>query len=382
MKCLLISADFPPIIGGESVFYYNLFRLLPSKKVVILAPKVRGSSPFDKRQNFQIYRLKGLLFPSLIGKLIKVLLFWYHTAKLIKAEKIELIHCGQLFTTGLIGFLVKKCFNIPYFLYVYGTEFQVHKKIGLLKSFWIKVLKEAAYVITVSDFAKKEYLGMGVDAKRLITVYPGVDVKLFRPNLDCSKIVERYKLRDKKVILSVSRLEKDKGEDMVIRALPEVIKKTDNLVYLVVGAGSQKVVLKKLVDKFHLKDRVVFTGAMPNGILPQIFNACDVFIRATREEKGHMEGFGIVYLEANACGKTVIGGRTGGAVEAIIHNQTGLLINPKSQQEIARSLIKLLSDRALREKLGGNGRKRVIEKFNWENSAQSLLKLIERTVIK
>ncbi|MDP3014188.1 MAG: glycosyltransferase family 4 protein, partial [Candidatus Subteraquimicrobiales bacterium] len=182
-----------------------------------------------------------------------------------------------------------------------------------------------------------------------------------------------YNLENKNTILTVASLIFPyKGHDRVIKALPQVLKKLPNTVYLIVGDGPRRKSLENLVKELRLEENIIFTGFVASENLVKYYHACDVFIMPSSEDKskGYVEGFGLVYLEANACGKPVIGGRCGGILDAIIDGITGLLVEPLNIDEIARALIKILEDRNYSKLLGENGRERAIREFNWEIIAE------------
>jgi len=174
------------------------------------------------------------------------------------------------------------------------------------------------------------------------------------------------------VILTVGNLVERKGHDVVLKSLPKVLKEVPNTVYLIVGDGEQKQNLKELVDELGLGEQVIFTGRVPEKELPQYYNACDVFIMPSREIGSDIEGFGIVFLEAGACSKPVIGGRSGGIIDAVEDGVSGILVDPTNVDEISQTLITLLTDDELARRLGRQGRKRVEEDFDQLAMAKKL----------
>ncbi|MGB2601819.1 MAG: glycosyltransferase family 4 protein, partial [Candidatus Omnitrophota bacterium] len=157
-----------------------------------------------------------------------------------------------------------------------------------------------------------------------------------------------------------------------------VIKEFNEVVYVIVGDGRTKSRLKTLVKEMHLENNVIFTGEMPFDQLAFFDNACDIFIMTPRyiEEKGDVEGFGIVFLEANACGKPVIAGKSGGVSEAVINEHTGLLVNPEDVEQIKDAILALLKDEDMAARFGSNGLVRVREEFDWTSRAEELKRYI------
>jgi phosphatidylinositol alpha-1,6-mannosyltransferase len=164
-----------------------------------------------------------------------------------------------------------------------------------------------------------------------------------------------------------------KGHRAAVQAFAKVATEFPEAHYLIGGTGPEESRIRQQVQDLGLENRITFAGFIPGEQLPELYNLCDVALLANRQEAdGDIEGFGIVFLEANAAGKPVIGGRSGGAIEAIEHGVTGYLINPDDPDEIAAALRKLLSDRSLRERLGAAGRERVISEFQWQTRARIL----------
>jgi len=170
-----------------------------------------------------------------------------------------------------------------------------------------------------------------------------------------------------RIILTVGGLVARKGHDMVIRALPRLRQTVPDVMYLIVGDGPYRTQLETLAVALGVQDHVIFVGKVPGEYLPDIYALSDVFVMPSREQLNvcDVEGFGIVFLEANACGKPVVGGRSGGIPDAIIDGVTGLLVNPHDPEDIANALARLLTDGDLAVRIGRQGRLRVASDFNW-----------------
>jgi phosphatidylinositol alpha-1,6-mannosyltransferase len=165
---------------------------------------------------------------------------------------------------------------------------------------------------------------------------------------------------------------------MIIRALPQVIKQIPQAVYLIIGSGPSQKILEDLVNQNGLRDQVKFLGAVPQHDLSAYYYLCHVLAMPNRQlENGDVEGFGTVFLEANLFGKPVIGGRSGGAPEAIINGKTGLLVSPTSVDEITAALIKILSDPAYGERLGMQGLERVVNEFDWPTQTEKIKEILK-----
>jgi phosphatidylinositol alpha-1,6-mannosyltransferase len=174
------------------------------------------------------------------------------------------------------------------------------------------------------------------------------------------------------VLLTVGRLDCRKGHDMVVAALPLLLKEFPALRYVIVGEGPEREKLAELAREKGVAERVLFAGFQPDERLAAYYRACDVFIMHNRALENDVEGFGLVFLEANACGKPVVGGRSGGAVEAVVHGVTGFLVEPNDAQGLVQTLRKLLGDSALRREMGMAGRRRAAEEFSNRGQAAKM----------
>jgi len=359
MKKLLITIDFPPNVGGVARYLKNICKY-SKDEIVVLAPQTE--TDFDAKQNYKIYR-KKLLFKYFWPKWLPI--FW-HTYKIIKKEKIQKIEISHVLPVGYAVLVFKKFLKLPYRVYTHGLDVKSPRnnprKFRLMK----KVLSGAEEIIANSEFTKKELLKIGVLEEKITLIYPCLDPDDYKtPSAEeIKKIREKYHLNNKKVLLTVGRLVARKGQDKVIEALPEILKEIPDLLYLVAGDGEYRKNLENLVKQNNLEKNVIFTGRAEDSELPALYSLSDVFIMIPRElEDGDVEGFGMVYLEANYFGKPVIGSDSGGAGEAVERGINGLLVNPEKEEEIKRAVFKIFKDEHLYKELSGEGKKRVEEKF-------------------
>src|SRR5712692_517426 len=197
---------------------------------------------------------------------------------------------------------------------------------------------------------------------------------------DASRIRARHKLVGRRVILTGGRLVERKGHDRVIQALSRVVLDVPDAVHLVVGRGPEEDRLRALARANRVEDRVVFCGFVPETELMAYYQAADVFAMPNREVEGDTEGFGIVFVEAGACGKPVIGGRSGGAVEVIRDGVTGFLVNPLGVEEITRTLTALLQDRDLARRMGQAGRARGEQYYTYQEVAGKIAGFLRHAV--
>ncbi len=195
----------------------------------------------------------------------------------------------------------------------------------------------------------------------------------FHPQPVRRDLIERYGLEGKKVLLTVARLVPRKGHKIVLDALPQVMREVPNLKYLIAGDGPEKARLQEQARQLGIQDAVIFVGDVAHHEVCDYYNLCDAFIMANRlEAGGDVESFGMVFTEANATGKPVIGGRSGGTAEAVLDGKTGFLVDPESAEEIAERLLLLLKNEHLCGRMGAAGLDRVRTEFNWSTRADAL----------
>lgn len=378
MKMLFITEKFPPVEGGSRVYYYNLCANYIAGDIVILTKKVEGYKDFDKNQNMKIIR-KGRPLPNWkYHQIFRMLLTLLWTTYLVHREKIDVIHCGDFMPAGVIGLLFKKLLNKPYVFYVHEGDYWYFDRYRFKPKLWRLILKNADRIVAACSDAEKgvKHVLNGGYAK-IFKITPGVDYKKFKPGWKDHDLIRELKLDEKKVILTVGRLvDGRKGHDTVIRAMPKILAEVPNAVYLIAGRGPNEHSLRQLASELKVESHVKFLGFIPNDMIPNVYSVCDVFVMISREtlDQG-TEGFGMVFTEASATGKPVVGGRSGGNEDSIVDGVTGYRVDPLNVDEVADRVINLLKDEELRITMGRNGREWVEKNFDWRDKAMQLERL-------
>jgi phosphatidylinositol alpha-1,6-mannosyltransferase len=390
VKILLISLDFlPDMRGGIELYYHHLARQMQGAMQVLTARRAEAAV-FDQQQPYRIYRravpLEAADFRrrTQVGPLRLLALAWtavgqflrytWHGCQLVRRERIDLVLIGQLHLAP-VGWLVGRLTGRPYAISLHGSALSRYWHLRLVRWPILALLNQARFLMVNSDFTRRQYLERGVRAnQRFVRVYPGVEAERFAAAADPQPIVRRHGLAGKAVILTVARLIEWKGQDMVIRALPRVLAAVPNAVYVVVGQGSYLETLRRLTAELGLAEQVIFAGLIPDEELPLFYAAADVVVMTSREIRPGMpiEGFGMVYLEANAAGRAVVGTRLGGAPEAVLDGITGLLVDPTDPTRIAEAIVRLLTNPDLAGQMGQAGRARAMHEFTWENQVGRL----------
>jgi phosphatidylinositol alpha-1,6-mannosyltransferase len=182
----------------------------------------------------------------------------------------------------------------------------------------------------------------------------------------------------RRALLTVGRLVERKGHDKVLEALDFLRDKYSDLIYFVVGGGAFVERLRGMVRALELEDRVFFFENVRNEELALFYEAAELFVMPSRElNDGDVEGFGIVYLEANLFSLPIIGGRSGGVPEAVVHGETGLLVDGENVGEIVMAVSRLLDNRQFADMLGQKGLRRARDEFRWEKQASKLIEIIK-----
>jgi phosphatidylinositol alpha-1,6-mannosyltransferase len=364
-KMLVVTNDFPPAIGGIAQVLSSICKVLPTDRVCVLAQEAEGDAQYDAAQDYTIYRTPY----RKQHRLRDLFTYMKKTIEHARKENCDGLYFDKAYPLGMAGFW-GKCRGLPYIVHTYGNDVLMpHKPVAK----WIQtqVLKRAQHVITISNFTKEHLIKIGIREERIVIMYPKADFSRFITPCDTEDLKRQHQLTGKKIILSVGRLVERKGFDKVIQALPHVLRQCPNVVYLVVGNGPDLKRLQQSASELQVSAHVRFITDCSDEQIPAFFHACHIFTMPSRYivEQGDVEGFGIVYLEANACKKPALGGRSGGVPDAVIEGETGLLCDPESVSDITQKLKTLLGDEALCKDLGEQGYQRVMNDFQIQGYA-------------
>lgn len=374
-KITLISEDYPPNYGGISEWARGVAENLHAfgYKINVIC---KYPLAVEKTINwpFKVEYLKR--------KHWKRMRTWYWKAALneqIKGGNVPDLIIGTKWSTtrGLIKLCKQN--NISLVTVVHGTE--VTGNLSWYKRIWLKyALVNSDHVISVSQFTA-DYLLDNISSNRMeIKVIPnGVDLKNYGSDAEVGRLRSELGLEDKQVVMTISRVIERKGHDLVIRALPKLIKYNKNIVYVIAGpyGEAEKNRLMQLAKELGVLSYVKITGYIDANDLSSMYQLCDVYCMPSRlKDNGDSEGFGITFLEANASKKPVIGGRSGGCVDAIIDGETGYLVDPYNPDELAEKINYLLQNPGVAKVLGENGYKRIEDEFNWSSITRQLVEAI------
>lgn len=340
---LVITELFLPTKGGTAVWFDEVYRRLGGKEIHIVTARVPGWEEHDRTHPNTVHRLNlrryFWLRPESLAMYAR--LFWT-SLWIVWRFPINAVHAGRVLPEGLVGLWVARLFRKPLVVYAHGEEITTWRQPKKFRAM-VFTYRRADLVIANSDFTRQKLLELGVAPERIVKISPGVDTERFRPGLPTQDLFERLGLApDTPLILSVGRLSRRKGFDQVIRALPKVLEAIPNVHYVIVGIGQDEEYLKRLAQEEGVTERVHFLGPVPMEELPRWYNACSVFAMPNREIDGDNEGFGMVFLEAAACGKPCLAGKDGGTGDAVTEQVTGIRVNGHVVEEVAQALIALL----------------------------------------
>jgi phosphatidylinositol alpha-1,6-mannosyltransferase len=375
VKSLLISSIYyPPDVGGISQYMSSMVSALGPDRVCCLTGVRAQGDQQEQRPAASLYR-RPLAFAK--PKYLQAVGWAAAVAEIMVRERPQAVQLATLYE-GYLGLWMRMWMRTPYVVYAHGNEV-----LDAMQSDWDgprRALRSADCVLANSRFTADLLRQAGVESERIEIVHPGCDVERFQPatvSYDLRKaILGRH--AQSKVILTVGRLVARKGHDVMIRALPRVLKNIPDACYLIVGSGPAKTMLEELTFSMGLHGNVIFLENVGDAELPSIYGMCDVFVMPSRADLGacDVEGFGMVYLEANACGKPVIAGRSGGVADAVVDGETGILVPPDSPEALAESICRVLTHKEYAERLGQQGRERAILEFSWDAVADRVDRII------
>jgi phosphatidylinositol alpha-1,6-mannosyltransferase len=381
----LVTDRYLPHMGGSRVYYHQIAKRLGLE--VLTGPEP-GDQKFDSEQNYPIVRLRGIrpvdkghFKPK--STLLKLMLnYWppissaiFWTLWLAWRRSPELIHAGGWLVGGCAAWCLKKLNGTPYILYAHGEELQGALVSRYLKKAASKVFRDADAVVVNSRFTLNLALRIGTCRECITIVHPGVDQGLLDAPLkkkdELKDLKKQFGVEGRRVLLTVGRLTLRKGHDKVLDALASWEDRPTDLVWFIVGRGEEEKRLKMKVIELGLEKTVKFVTDADQVCLANWYDAADLFVLANRDLGNDVEGFGMVFIEAGARGLTVIGGASGGATEAILHRQTGLLVNPENPDDLLQALQLLTTDKNLLRRLGAENR-RWAKGFGWDSRAKSI----------
>lgn len=364
MRHVFVTNDFPPKTGGIESYLTSLLRGFDAGDVAVVAPARTGWEDVDAELAYDVHRVRGTYLRATRDVQRAIL----RAAGDVGADAVHFLAALPL---GRLGPRVRDEIGVPFTVMAHGTgEILLPARVPFARRALHHVLTSADIVFTNSEFTRRHVERITAGEARTALLYPTVDTDRF--SLACSggSVRDAFGAGGRFVVLFVSRLVKRKGADVAIRAcaaFPDVL-------LLVVGDGPERKSLERLVRSLDLEDRVVFAGPVDDADLPSYYAAADVFCMpcSNRYRGLDTEGFGIVYIEAQASGLPCIAGDCGGSREAVEDGVAGAVLRESTPKAVAAEIKRLLRDPALCARLGAAGRQRVERQFAPGVGAQTL----------
>ncbi|HQY15239.1 MAG TPA: glycosyltransferase family 4 protein [Ilumatobacteraceae bacterium] len=365
MKHLLVTNDFPPKIGGIQSLLWEWWRRLPPDSFAVLTSPYAGAAAFDAEQAFHIERTREpvlLPHPWMVQRINSM-------ARDVGADLIVLDPALPL---GLVG----PSLDLPYDVVLHGAEVTVPGRLPLSKQTLGYVLRRARHIVAAGGYPAAEAEHAAGRPLPITVVPPGVDTDRFHPLADSERAQARADFGipdDAELLVSISRLVPRKGFDTAIRAAALLHSSRPRLLLAIAGGGRDEQRLRGLATSLDAPVR--FLGRVSNDDLPRLYGCADAYAMLCRNRWGGLEqeGFGIVFLEAAACGVPQIAGDSGGAAEAVDHGVTGLVVrHPDDPREVAAAIEALLDDPAQARRMGAAGRERAVREFSYDVLAHRL----------
>ena len=358
-KHLLVTNDFPPKIGGIQSLLWEWWRRLPSDSFAVLTSPYEGAEEFDRSQPFEIHRTKEpvlLPHPWMVRRV----------EALARSFGADFVVLDPAVPLGLIG----PSLSLPYDVIVHGAEVTVPGRIPGSRQALGWVLRNARQVIAAGGYPAAEAEHAAGCSLDVHVVAPGVDIERFRPLSARERTDARRHFgfrEDEIVLVAVSRLVPRKGFDTAIEAVARLRARYPKLRLAIAGSGRDRDRLEKIAKSNDAP--VSFLGRVSDDDLPKLYGCADLSVMLCRNRWGGLEqeGFGIVFLEAAACGVPQIAGASGGAAEAVDNGVTGLVApNPRNVDEAAHLIESLLEDPGRRESMGSAARWRAVHEFSYD----------------
>jgi phosphatidyl-myo-inositol dimannoside synthase len=376
MHVLIVTPEFPPQRGGIGTHCFEMATHWRSHAdVTVLAPTCE-----ERHRQDLPFRL--LTIPAADGRFARMLRTRNQIRRVLQERAVDVVYVAHWRASGIAVRLADPLRRVVprYVQAVHGSEvLSLLTRRGprnlVLRRLFELAIRRVDVFVALGAYQGLLLERLGVDRRRIVVSPEGVDVSRFEhvDSMVLGEVRRRHGLEGRRVLLTVGRLVERKGHDMVIRALPTILDVAPETVYLIVGRGPMEGFLRKLAHETGVGASVIFCGAVPDHELAAYYTACDVVVMPSREVDGDVEGFGITFMEAAACAKPSVGGRTGGVAEAIVDGETGMLVEPGSPPEITRAAISLLTDADLAGRMGAAGRRRVVADFQYAQIAENLL---------
>ncbi len=369
MRLLILTENFPPTVGGSGAWIAELYRSWPVGSVWVANEYGQAPAGYPHPVEHAPLRFPSWGVLSFAGA-ARYARSARRVRRLIQQQQIDLVHANRCLPEGLIASRTDR----PYLCTVHGEELNSMGQSRELTWLARRVFAGASGLIATSrNTARLLHEKWSIDPQRIRIVHPGVDLERCRPGSteEISAARQRLGWNGRKVVLTVGRLQRRKGQDMMIRALPVVRRRAGDVIYAILGEGEDKGRLRSLAEEHGVAEHVRFIAPLLPEELVAAYQAADLFVLPNRDVNGDFEGFGMVLIEAQACGTPVIAGRSGGAPETLIDGQTGRVLDASDPVSLADAATELLRDDAQHRRMAAAARRHAERRFDWQKIADA-----------
>ena len=384
MSDVLVSYDFPPMIGGAHSWLYELYRRWPTEVQVLTAEYSRDEFGATREREFDAQTHGSLRISRTARTSLQIDLFsgryvrslWQQTGQIQALSRLggtrsvgcDVVHALRAFPEGVAGWLCcrRNSRSKRLVTYVHGEEILVSQTSRQLTMLANRVYRDSDLVIANSESTRR-ILADAYPGVESLTVHPGVDVSRYANVVsDGSRRRTEYGWpKDTVVVLTLARMEARKNHAMVIRSVAKLRAEGIPVALICGGEGPEREMLKRLVEELHVNEWVRLIGAVEEKEKPKLFSSADLFAMPSITVGAMIEGFGIVFLEAAAAGLPTVCGKTGGQGEAVLNGKSGIAVDGESLEAVANAIRRLACSGELRKEFGDAGRKWAAEN-DWD----------------
>ncbi len=369
MRILIPTVDYPPIEGGISTVALQVSRSLARQghEVTVVAPWFPDMEDFDENEPVQVVRFPG--YDRGWFRLLPLL----RKAWPLVADTDCLLAINVAYG-GVLGRLAYAWRGTPYINFAYAYEFLKFARNPIARWTLQSIYRKGTRCIAISRFTRENLIQFGVHESRIRVVLPGAHPATTPTEEAIARARHRLDLQDGPLILAAGRFIPRKGHIRLVEALPHLHERVGMAQLVMIGRGPERTRCLEKAAALGIEGAVRCPGYVDDDTLQALYQLCTCFALPTGEdEQGQVEGFGLVFTEAQAHGKPVVAGRSGGVTDAVLDGQTGILVPPMSIEKLTDALYTLLSDPDYARELGAAGRRRVEETLNWDTFSKRLL---------
>jgi phosphatidylinositol alpha-1,6-mannosyltransferase len=364
-RTLLVTNDYPPRVGGIQRTLEALVGQLPADRVAVFCPGQEEAAGFDAEARYRVLRQReAFLWPTPdVGRRLEAA---------VRETGAEVVLFGATYPLALLGPRLARA-GIPYLAAAHGFEYWLSIAPGSHAAMRYATSRATRVPVMCSAFIARTVRTAVPRHVPVSVLYPGADVEVFRPDLATDDLRDRHGLGARPLVVCVSRLVARKGQDVLIGGMGRIRRTVPDATLVIVGGGPDEQRLRGLAADAP-DGSVVFTGQVSEADLPRYYALGDVFAMPCRTRLAGMEveGWGNVFIEAAACAKPVVVGDSGGAREALVDGETGILVEGRDAEQVADAVSGLLADPGRARAMGEAGRARVLRAHTWPSIARTL----------